>query len=584
MDLSTVVSPQIARALSNTFIYSLWQGLLLAILAGGIILLTRKSASRTRYNLLTGSLALFLVVIVSTFIYQLKQPAAKINTSTTVQPPASSLPGNHLLETPAVSAENSFFIDYINEYSNTIVLIWFLIVCARCLQLMIGLHGLYRLRHQSVSPVSKEWEEKLQVLAASIGINQIVTAAESGLAKVPMVIGHLKPVILLPAGLITAMPPVEIEAILLHELAHIRRRDYLVNLLQNLVEIVFFFNPAVLWISSLMKAERENCCDDITVAQINSKAAYIRALLSCQEYQSRTSRFAMALGRRKNLLGRVSRMVSSSNHSLSVLEKSLLTVCLVTAGLMLAAFSGKEEKMEQYVPGPEINQPVIEEQASVQTSLRDTSHPGKLKINQGDITPAEAKEPDEPAAHHSTVDSSSQTLQKKLLALDRKGLVLDESAVKLDQLEYLTDVQYKISAAGYKASELAVKPDAQLYTGNIPVYNPQTAYSITDGSKPVYKTGVQEYLPNDERKEFTSTDIVKTYIVKEDIVARPQDIKSFFISNDELIVNGQKQSDDIHRLIIDQCFKTYTNKPWSIMYNFDISATKTTTRTVISDN
>ncbi len=583
MDLSTVVSPQIARALSNTFIYSLWQGLLLAILAGGIILLTRKSASRTRYNLLTGSLALFLVVIVSTFIYQLKQPAAKINTSTTVQPPASSLPGNHLLETP-VSTENSFFIGYINEYSNTIVLIWFLIVCARCLQLLTGLHGLYRLRHQSISPVSKEWEEKLQVLAASIGINQIVTAAESGLAKVPMVIGHLKPVILLPAGLITAMPPVEIEAILLHELAHIRRRDYLVNLLQNLVEIVFFFNPAVLWISSLMKAERENCCDDITVAQINSKAAYIRALLSCQEYQSRTSRFAMALGRRKNLLGRVSRMVSSSNHSLSVLEKSLLTVCLVTAGLMLAAFSGNEEKMEQHIPEPEISQTVIEEQASVPASLHDTISPGKLKIDQSDTGTIEVKGPDEPIEHQSTKDSSLRNLQKSLMTLDKERQALDELAVNLNQQEYLTDAQYKISGDSYKASALAIKPDAQLYKGNAPVYNPPTTYNITDGSKPVYKTGVQEYLPNDERKEFANTDILKMYMVKEGIVARPQDIKSFFISNDELIVNGQKQSDDIHRLIIDQYIKTDTNKPWSIMYNFDISATKTTTRTIISDN
>ncbi|HEX2847327.1 MAG TPA: M56 family metallopeptidase [Chitinophagaceae bacterium] len=584
MDFSTVVPPQIARALSNTFIYSLWQGLVLAILAGGIILLTRKSTSRMRYNLLTASLALFLVVIVSTFIYQLKQPVSKTGNPTIPQPVVSPLPDGRLTATPAASAGNTFFIDYINEYANTIVLIWFLIVCARCLQLLTGLHGLHRLRHQSVSPVGKEWEEKLQILAAGIGIKQMVTAAESGLAKVPMVIGHLKPVILIPVGLITAMPPAEIEAILLHELAHIRRRDYLVNLLQNLVEIVFFFNPAVLWISSLMKAERENCCDDITVEQTNSKAAYIRALLSCQEYQLRASCFAMALGRRKNLLGRVSRMVSSSNHSLSVLEKSLLTVCLVTAGLVLAAFSAKEEKIEQNIPAPKMSQTVIGKQASVQFSLHDTSIPVKPKINQSDTIPAKITEPNEPAEHHPVVDSILPTLQKSLLTLDRERPVLDKSTVKLNQLEYLTDAQYKASAAGYRASELAVKPDAQLYSGNATVYDTRTEYNITDRSKPVYKTGVQEYQPNDERKEFASIDILKTYMVKEDIVARLQDIKSFFISNDELIVNGQKQSDDIHRLIIDQCLKTYTNKPWSIMYNFDISATKTTTQTVISDN
>jgi bla regulator protein BlaR1 len=80
-----------------------------------------------------------------------------------------------------------------------------------------------------------------------------------------MVIGNLKPVILMPIGLLTALTTEEVEAILMHELAHIKRRDYLVNLLQSLMEIVFFFNPAVLWISQLIKAERENCCDDLAL-------------------------------------------------------------------------------------------------------------------------------------------------------------------------------------------------------------------------------------------------------------------------------------------------------------------------------
>jgi len=140
------------------------------------------------------------------------------------------------------------------------------------------------------------------------------------------------------------MPPEEIEAILIHELAHIRRRDYLVNLLQNLLEIVFFFNPAVLWLSALIKAERENCCDDIAVAQTSSKVNYIRALVSCQEYQLQAPAYAMALRSSKgNLKDRVKRILSNNNQSLNLIEKSLLAVCLVTAGLLTAAFSNADK-------------------------------------------------------------------------------------------------------------------------------------------------------------------------------------------------------------------------------------------------
>jgi beta-lactamase regulating signal transducer with metallopeptidase domain len=84
--------------------------------------------------------------------------------------------------------------------------------------------------------------------------------------------------------MLTTLPASEIEAILLHELAHIRRRDYLVNLLQSFSDIIFFFNPAVLWLSSLIRDERENCCDDIAIGEVKNKKQFIHALLSFQEY------------------------------------------------------------------------------------------------------------------------------------------------------------------------------------------------------------------------------------------------------------------------------------------------------------
>jgi beta-lactamase regulating signal transducer with metallopeptidase domain len=339
----SIISENIIRALSNTFIYSLWQGLILAAIAGLVIMLTRKSTPGKRYNYLVGLLASFAVVIITTFIIQY-QRVIVAKQQLAVECPEFPPDGTTITLSKPVdnTVASSSFLEYINTHAEMIVLVWFLIVCARCVQLLTGLHGLQKLRKESASP-GAEWEERLRTLAQTLGITQQVLMAESAIAKVPMVIGHFKPIILIPAALLTAMQPAEIEAVLVHELAHIRRRDYLVNMLQHLMEIVFFFNPAVLWVSSLIKTERENCCDDITLGRTNDKTAYIRALICCQEFQSQTPSMAVGLAGRKNLLGRVNRMVSHSNHSLSAIEKSLLTVCLVMAGIMLAAFAEREE-------------------------------------------------------------------------------------------------------------------------------------------------------------------------------------------------------------------------------------------------
>ncbi|WP_317169490.1 M56 family metallopeptidase [Mucilaginibacter humi] len=166
---------------------------------------------------------------------------------------------------------------------------------------------------------------------------------ESGLTKAPMVIGNLKPVILMPIGLLTALTTAEVEAILVHELAHIKRRDYLVNLLQSLMEIVFFFNPAVLWVSQLIKAERENCCDDLAPAQSSDKVSYVRALLSCEEYQQSVPAYVMAFpGGNGSLFDRVKRIAGNRNHSLNLLEKTMLAICLVVSGLCMSAYAEKE--------------------------------------------------------------------------------------------------------------------------------------------------------------------------------------------------------------------------------------------------
>jgi bla regulator protein blaR1 len=336
-------------AIGSTLIHSLWQGVLLAVITGFIIVFTRKSSPAARYNLLIAALILFALGVAVTFIAVFKSPNTNSaylqqKIAVTFQPAAIISEPTY----PHVAIYQPTFKEltrgFINKNANSIVLVWFLIVCARSLQLASGLNGLYYLRRKSIFAIDERLENRVRELALKLGISQIVGIVESGMAKVPMVIGHLKPLILIPIGLITTLTEEEVEAILVHELAHVRRRDYLVNMLQSFMEIIFFFNPAVLWISALIKTERENCCDDIVVAQSSSKADYIKALVSCQEYRMSAPAYGMALtGNKNHLLTRVKRMLSNNNQSLNMMEKSLLAVCLVSAGLLTAAFSNADK-------------------------------------------------------------------------------------------------------------------------------------------------------------------------------------------------------------------------------------------------
>jgi len=344
-----MVNDGLIRALGNTLIHSLWQGVLLAAAGAVIIIFTKKQRAAVRYNLLIAALLTFTVGVLITFVIQLQPAAPSGNVAlmaghanvTVVN--ADQTPGVVSIDPNTGQSLGDKLMEFLNAHCNTIVLIWFLILCIKSIRLAVGGYEICLLKRTKLSPVNEYWEQRVHQLAERLKVKQAIAFLESGLAKAPMGIGHLKPLILIPIGFINALPASEVEAILIHDLAHIRRHDYLVNLLQSFMEVVFFFNPAVMWISQLIKAERENCCDDIAISQAGSKANYIQALLSCQEYQLAAPGLSMAMAKNNgDLLNRVKRIVNNNNQSLNVLEKSLLTVCLVTAGLLTVAFSAND--------------------------------------------------------------------------------------------------------------------------------------------------------------------------------------------------------------------------------------------------
>ncbi|MDQ0967728.1 bla regulator protein BlaR1 [Flavobacterium sp. W4I14] len=328
------------HALGATLFHSLWLGVILALLAGLVMFTTRKASAAMRYNLLTICLALFVVAIFFTFYKELQKPIGSIADQVVINLPtgATDQPVIANVQHDMYSGLNKI-LSLWNAYAYQIVLIWFLIICGKCIQLMVGLNGVYHLRNHKTYAAGKKWDEKLAMLAEELGLSQSVKIMQSGIAQVPMVVGHFKPLILIPLGLLTGLSNAEVEAILSHELAHIKRKDYLVNLLQSFIEIVFFFNPAVLWVSQLIKTEREHCCDDLAITCVSDRKNYVQALIFCQEFKQCAPAYAMAItGKKGSLLHRASRMLFNTNSTLNKMEKTILTIALVSVVVCSAAF------------------------------------------------------------------------------------------------------------------------------------------------------------------------------------------------------------------------------------------------------
>jgi GWxTD domain-containing protein len=187
-----------------------------------------------------------------------------------------------------------------------VVALWLLGVLGFSLRLLGGWRFTARLR-STAHPAPPEWQQTVERIAACVGAGQRVRLLISSMVDVPTVIGWLRPVILVPVEFFTGLPVEHIKALLAHEIAHIRRLDYLASMLQSIAEAVLFYHPAVWWISEQIRAEREHCCDDIAVAVGGDVLTYARALA---ELESRQPALRPALAANGgSLVNRIRRLV-----------------------------------------------------------------------------------------------------------------------------------------------------------------------------------------------------------------------------------------------------------------------------------
>lgn len=330
-------------ALGWTLLHSSWQGASIALLVFTVAY--RLPTAQQRYWVAYSGLLALLFAAIGTLIYH--WPAFAVS-EITIQNPAgvawSTAPGFNGVE--AGTFRETIF-NWLEIQKPWIVALWLLGFVVALLRLLYSWFLLRLLRNRYCKGAPEFWQSRCSALSQSLGISRPVLFLESGLAKSPMAMGWLKPIILFPVGLINQLSPAETEAILAHELAHLLRRDWLFNLIQTCIETLFYYHPAVWWMSAMVRRERENACDDCAVRLIGNRMIYAKTLLRLQEMaKTAASTPALALGfagnqsltrllrPRLHLLERIRRVLQQPQPSFNAMEK--LTASAVLLLLLLA--------------------------------------------------------------------------------------------------------------------------------------------------------------------------------------------------------------------------------------------------------
>ena len=311
------LSQAFTEALGLTLLDSLWQGAIILLLCTLALTLMRSKAARWRYRLVLLGIMALPVAGVFTFFshYEAEAPlqaGAMAESGYTIA--EIILPQEPVVAVDAPGIRERWQ-SWAAANAEWVVTLWAIGLLLFGLRLSGGFYMVRSLRLSAQPIADTRWIEKLKELCISLNITIPVQIRESVRVSSPIVVGYLKPIIIFPMGLIQGISTEEVEAILLHELAHIKRHDYLINLFVSLLQAIYFYHPAFWWLQRQLDAEREYSCDDLVLTQMN-RLSLVRALTAVKEFQM--SQYSPALGfasQKNQLLKRVERIMKKKTKT-----------------------------------------------------------------------------------------------------------------------------------------------------------------------------------------------------------------------------------------------------------------------------
>ena len=326
----------IAPALTSALLDFVWQGLAVASLLWIALGLMRRCSADARYLVSCAALAVLALLPVLTMVLLHSNPPLRTASS------AAQVPIRIALISPNTSI----------DWQSWMLLLWLAGVLMFSMRLGWGYLQVAALRRRGIA-ADTALRATVSGLARRMGISHSVQILTASLPDGPRVIGWIRPVILIPAATIAGLTPEQLEMVLAHELAHIRRFDYLVNLGQMLVETLLFYHPAVWWVSGRIRHERELCCDDMAVRECGNPISYARALTALEKLRTETSLVSIGAASQP-LLYRIQRLMGVRTQDTPSRWTGILAIC---ATLACFAWNVNWARGQAPVPPPQLPAP-----------------------------------------------------------------------------------------------------------------------------------------------------------------------------------------------------------------------------------
>lgn len=329
--ISSLIDGPVVQSLGWSLVHFLWQGVLIGVVTSAALAVTRRRTAAARYDICVASMFLMLLAPVLTFLYLLQDAT---------RPLPAVPPELLMLVEPAAP-----WAQWMETWLPHVALIWLGGVFIFQARLLVLWRRSVRLRQDGATPAPQTWRDTTSSLGESLGVRRAVRVLQSTVAESPMVVGWIRPVVLLPVRVFEELTPPQLRSIIAHELAHLRRYDDVINLIQAVFESLLFYHPMVWWVSHRLRVEREYCCDDVAVQACGNALCYARALalLDTLRIEARQTTLTATGG---PLMSRISRIVGKQSiatpRPTGWVMPTLLTA-LISAGAATTFFASQAE-------------------------------------------------------------------------------------------------------------------------------------------------------------------------------------------------------------------------------------------------
>ncbi len=320
-----------------TVFHAIWQGAIIGLVFYFLLTAQCFKSSKARFNAAWATLFMQLLSSVTTFFYI--QSTFQNNLDSSVNQAVSIQNNIYLSGTESISQQTSLLeklLNLPNQYIDWISWVWLIGVSLMSLRLLGGFSYLFWLNKVSNSPLPIEMNLFLEQKRKEAGLKRIMGKLSSHIQS-PIVFGHFKPILLFPVALLSKLTPEQVEAVIIHELAHVKRNDYILNIFQIFIEVIFYFHPVTWWLTSIIKREREHICDDEAAGkELNQKLSYAKALLIIQENNTISGIGSLAFAKKPSeMYLRIKRILEPSKN-VNFMEKTTLGILVL--GLALGMF------------------------------------------------------------------------------------------------------------------------------------------------------------------------------------------------------------------------------------------------------